>query len=271
MPELPEVDTIVEELKHSSLIGKTLVGVKAYWPKTVAFDSTKLKPQKLMNISRRGKWIVLQFEHGFLFIHLRMTGKFKILPTSDPILDHERAVLNFKNGTSLRFIDTRKFGRFYWSEDQTLFFENIGIEPLSEEFTPTLLKKLLMKRNRKIKPLLLDQSVIAGIGNIYADEALWEAKIHPERVASSLLEKEIISLHKGIQSSLRIGIALKGTTLGKGKSNFYRLDGSEGKHATNLKAYQKSGSRCSRCSTVMVKKTVGQRSSHFCPHCQRLF
>jgi formamidopyrimidine-DNA glycosylase len=146
---------------------------------------------------------------------------------------------------------------------------HLGSEPLSKQFTPTALRAVLASRRRKLKPLLLDQTVVAGLGNIYVDEALWEARLHPEQTSESVSRKGAENLHTAIQTVLRRGIAAQGTTLGAGRDNFYSVAGRRGSNVENLRVFRRDGLPCPRCGTTIERTVVGQRGTHHCPRCQK--
>lgn len=274
MPELPEVETIARELQDSSLIGASISHARFFWPKTLATGSEEtfnqtVATQKLKSVSRRGKYIFLQLTTYALLIHLRMTGKLAIIPANTPIDPHERVRLYFSSQEALQFIDTRKFGRWYLHAKPEEQLGTLGIEPLSDEFTVSTLKNLLKKSSTRIKPFLLNQTKIAGIGNIYADEALWEAKIHPETPANKIAESKIKPLHKAIRNVLSQGIENMGTRLGSGRANYYSVR-RKAANQDKLKVFRRDGLACPRCCTTIVREVIAQRSTHFCPVCQQL-
>lgn len=274
MPELPEVETVVGDLKGTGLMSTRISGSQVYWNRTIATPDRaefgrRIKGQKIRAISRRGKYIVMQLDGDFLLIHLRMTGRLHVKDTSHERLPHEHVVLEFEDGRQLRFHDTRKFGRWYLVGNPADVLGKLGPEPLNAEFTVTRFGKMLAKRRRALKPLLLDQSFVAGLGNIYTDEALWRAAIHPARLAFSLSDSEVGALHHAILKVLNEAIINQGTTLGNGSANFYRVAGRRGGNETHLKVFRKSGNRCPRClDGVIVRIVLSQRSTHFCSKCQ---
>lgn len=272
MPELPEVETIVQELARSSIIGSNIVKVDIRWSKTIVEKEfvKMIVGQQIVSVKRRAKYIILQLSAGFILIHLRMTGRLLLDDKESPHSPYERVCLTLSNELELRFIDTRKFGRIYLSQNLEQFFNKIGPEPLDSSFTWQKLHSMLAKRSTRLKPLLLNQEFIAGLGNIYVDEALWLAKLHPLRKANVLSEKEIKELFKAIQEALHKGIQSNGATLGNGKTNFYRLDGSKGRHIFELNVFRQTGKPCKRCNTLIEKIVITGRSTHFCPQCQKL-
>ncbi|MBM3208537.1 MAG: DNA-formamidopyrimidine glycosylase [Chlamydiae bacterium] len=268
MPELPEVETIVRELNHSDLIGKKILRAEVFWYKTIAIPQVSeflqaIENQKILKITRQGKYIVFHLSLGYLFVHLRMTGKFLFtLPCK-----HERVRLFLDDGRILYYADQRKFGRFSLSKTLDLM-ENIGIDPFSKEFTLEFLRSLLCSHSRQIKPFLLDQKYIAGLGNIYVDEALWEAKIHPERLSNTLSERQIQELYAAIPKVLEKGIKNLGTSLGAHRSNYYSVSGRKGGNQYKLNVFRRDGEPCARCGEMIIKVKVAQRGTHICPNCQ---
>jgi len=275
MPELPEVQTVVRDLAKSGLIGREITGVRIYWPRTVSGISIKdfcrqIKGKRVLDIWRRAKFIVFDLTEGFhLLVHLRMTGRFLLTSAPKARTRHEQAVFNFGRNIRLRFHDTRKFGRFYLLKNPDEILGRLGVEPLQPEFTLDVFSRDMLSRKRKIKPLLLDQTVIAGIGNIYVDEALWEAGIHPERISASLDFSERRKLFKAIPKVLRQGLKNMGTTLGDGQTNFYSIAGYNGRNRAQLKVFRRAGTPCPRCRTTIRRMVVGQRGTFVCPQCQR--
>ncbi|MBA2727176.1 MAG: DNA-formamidopyrimidine glycosylase [Parachlamydiaceae bacterium] len=273
MPELPEVETIVREMRQAGLLGLKIERAIILWERSIANLSSsdfcqQIANQTIHDISRRGKFIVLSLTNHTVLVHLRMTGKFLIdtegaLPSS-----HERIRLYLSDGRILRYEDQRKFGKWYLTEDPQKILEKIGIEPLSINFTLNAFKGVLKGKKKQIKPFLLDQQFVAGIGNIYVDEALWMAKIHPLRSVESLTAKEVQSLHKAIIFVLKKGVDNIGTSLGTSRANYYSVSGRRGSNQESLNVFRCDGLPCARCHTIIEKIVVGQRGTHFCPKCQ---
>ncbi len=278
MPELPEVETIVNELCSSQLVGAKILEAKVFWPRTIDTLSiqefcNQLHNQIILKISRRGKFIVFTLSHYTLLIHLRMTGKF-ILTNMDQNsssleLSHERVQLTFSNGCILHYADQRKFGKWYLLKDPEPILGQLGLEPLSIDFTFQAFQKIISNKNAQIKPFLLNQHYIAGLGNIYVDEALWEAKISPTRGISTLTSTEVKSLYKAIPHVLKKGIAYMGTSLGSQQANYFSVSGRRGYHQTQLRVFRRDGLLCPRCQTKIIKITLAQRGTHLCPFCQK--
>lgn len=275
MPELPEVQTVVNNLNDLKLIDRTITAAKVFWPRTIADLSPqifckRIRGCQIKGISRRGKFIVLDLSNQMtLLIHLRMTGRLNWTPVGTERQKHEHVILELNKENELRFHDTRKFGRMKLTKEPQGVLDKLGPEPLDDGFNFKQFRKKLLAHKRQIKPLLLDQSFIAGLGNIYVDESLWRAKIHPLRISSSLSEREMRALHTAIPQSLRIGLKNMGTSLGSGEGNFYSVAGRKGRNADELKVFRRSGEACHRCQTSIERIRVGQRSSHICPKCQK--
>lgn len=267
MPELPEVESVVRALRASSLIGKTLSSVEIICPK-IPRQLTALTNQSILAIDRRGKYIHFTFSKGVhLIVHLRMTGQFLIKRTGESAARHERVIFSFK-GLKVAFHDTRRFATFDLTDHPETIFRRLGPEPLGPVFTPEMLIHSLAQRNKAIKAALLDQGLIAGVGNIYADEALWEAKIHPERRSCDLNEEQVQRLFDSVRKVLAKGIENGGTSLGDGAPNFHHLNGQSGGNQNTLHVYGKEKEPCERCGHPIEKIVVQQRGTHFCPICQ---
>lgn len=274
MPELPEVQTVVNDLNRAGLPGRSIVRAQIFWPRIIAHLSPdvfcqKIQDQTIAAIRRRAKYIVIDFtSEQHLLIHLRMSGRLHLVPPEAERKKHEHVVLDLDMPQQLRFHDTRKFGRMYLVQNAETVLGRLGPEPLEKTFTAAVFTQRLRTKNRQLKPLLLDQTFLAGLGNIYVDEALWEARIHPLRLSSSLSNKEISALHRAIRSVLRRGIKNRGTTLGSGKANFYSVGRRTGKNSEELHVFRRTGLSCPRCQTPIERIIVGQRSTHICPICQ---
>jgi formamidopyrimidine-DNA glycosylase len=275
LPELPEVQTIVNDLNAARIAGRTVIRAEVFWPRTIALLPAadfcrRIEGQVIDSIRRRGKFVLFGFRSGpTLAVHLRMTGRFQMMPASGRPTKHVHVILELDDGRCLWFRDTRKFGRFYLADDPECILGRLGPEPLDPYFTAGLLARRLAGQRRAIKPLLLDQSFIAGLGNIYVDEALWAAKIHPLRRSHTLSAKQNVDLHRAIRRVLRQGLKHAGTTLGKGQSNFYSLDENRGGNDAHLKVFRRTGAPCPRCKLPIVRLVVAQRSTHICAGCQK--
>ena len=272
MPELPEVETIKNELT-SRVNGRRITGVTLDWEGIVKKPSLKefcsrLIGQQITGLSRRGKYLIFSLESGqALIIHLKMTGSLLMNHAADEPSKHIRAVLHLDNGAELRFRDPRKFGAMWLVKDTSSVVGKLGPEPLEADFTARVLAERLARRKAPIKPLLLDQNFVAGIGNMYADEALYDAKIHPLRPASSLSREEITRLHKTICEVLQAAITSKGASV----ENYFRPGGELGTaHFEFRVAHGLGGKLCARCGAPIERIVVRNRGTYFCPRCQSL-
>lgn len=268
MPELPEVETIKRYLTLH-MINERINHLEIFYPKAVecANDITvdSIKEQRILFVSRRGKYLHIGLEDYELVIHLRMTGQLYFQPSTPP-KDHLRWILHLNEDSKLYFRDVRKFGRlFIYNKGEARFLSKgeIGPEPWQISLKHWQDK---LQSTRSIKVLLLSQDIIAGIGNIYADEALYLASIHPEKKGRDLSLKEIENLASAVRTVLDRGIRFGGTSF----RDYLGGDGKKGEMQEHLNVYQKNGSACIRCKTFIERIKVGGRSSHFCPSCQSL-
>lgn len=268
MPELPEVETVVRGLR-APLIGRTICDVWYDWPKVIGTPSPnefvdRIKGQTFHAISRRAKYIVCELDQDILAVHLKMTGRLFTWDSQD-VPDkwvHFRLLLD--NHQYLCFSDARRFGRVFLAADLTAIAPDLGPEPLEDTFTINELRERLHGRRRAVKALLLEQSFVAGVGNIYADEALHRARIHPLRPANELTDEEIVRLHEAIRAALRAGIDYEGASI-----NWYRKpDGTRGESQRHFYVYDREGQPCLHCGRPIEKIRVAQRGTHFCPACQ---
>lgn len=268
MPELPEVETVVRGLR-APLIGRTITGVWTDWPKvmrpyTPEEFGARVIGQTFRAINRRAKYILCQLDHDILAIHLKMTGRLYMSDVPEPSDRWVHFRLSLDNGQYLHFSDARRFGRVFLGSRLEDFAPSLGPEPLEDSFTADVLRQRLANRQRSIKALLLDQSFIAGVGNIYADEALFRAGIHPLRPASSLLDDEIRQLYETIRAALADGIDYEGASV----SWYRKPDGTAGQSQEHFYVYDRDGQPCARCGQMIVKIRVAQRGTHYCPNCQ---
>jgi formamidopyrimidine-DNA glycosylase len=291
MPELPEVETIRRDL--STLLGNKIVALKIFSPKTAshsaAFFVKTLVGQKLVKIERRGKLLILSLANGFfLLIHLKMTGqlifqsaKIKIVgghSLGEGLYDksvggklpnkHTRAVFYFSNGGELFFNDLRKFGYLKLvkkPELEEILKNNYGPEPLTPEFSAGRLREIIKIRKTNIKAVLLNQKLIAGLGNIYVDEVLFAAKISPKRIASKLKFAEISLLVKEINRLIKKAIEYRGTTF----NNYVDSRGRKGNFSKLLKVYGRGGEKCLICGRAILKVKLAGRGTHYCSNCQK--
>jgi len=274
VPELPEVETIRARLEPA-LKGRTFERVfindarltRPEPPKAVAAE---LEGERIRAVGRRGKYLIFEFESGrHLLIHLRMTGNVQHpAPGADD--PYRRAVVRLDDGSNIAYRDVRRFGTWELLEPGEVgdFFaaHRLGGEPLDRRFTTRALAAALANRRAPVKAALLDQRAAAGVGNIYADEALWRARIHPLRPAGSLVPEEIAALRKAVREALRVGIARQGATL----RDYRGPDGARGRMQDRFRVYGRAGEPCFRCGTPIEKIRAGGRGTWYCPTCQRL-
>lgn len=270
MPELPEVETVAESLR-AHLVGRKITGAAVSWHRTIAQPAAdefvqQIIGRKIRSVTRRGKYVVIEMERGYLLVHLKMSGQLHILPAGEPLNSHVRVVLNLDSGQQLRFRDTRKFGRIYLVDNPQDVTAGLGPEPLDKDFTLDEFRRLLARRTGRLKPLLLNQHFLAGLGNIYADEALFAAQLHPLRKADSLTADEQARLYEAIRSVLGSAVAGRGTTLSDG--GYADASGQPGSYQTRLAVYGRTGQPCLRCDTPVERIVLGGRSAHYCPNCQ---
>lgn len=272
MPELPEVEYVARQLR-GELVGRRIERVEVSWARIVAGMApeelaARVAGQMVTGIGRRGKYLLIALAGGeTLIVHRRMSGNLTLAP-ADAADAYVRAAFELDDGRWLLYSDPRKFGRITVAAEAELprVFAALGPEPLDDEaFTEAALAARLAGTKRPIKAALLDQGIVAGLGNIYADEALFRARIHPLRPADSLTPSEIAALREAIQAVLLVGIEHGGTTFGRHR-DVYNEAGTNLEHVV---AYRKTGQPCPRCGTPIERIVVAQRGTHFCPHCQR--
>jgi formamidopyrimidine-DNA glycosylase len=297
MPELPEVETVARDLQRW-VAGARITNAEVRWPRTIRHPepperfAREVRGAEIRRVGRRAKSVLIHLADGrVMTVALRMTGALIVAPPGTPDDPYARVVFDLADGRQLRYRDVRKFGRIGLWEGGGLrrratkgragrakqaaeakapyrvgdVFGRHGPEPLASTFSAARLADRLKRRSARLKTLLLDQSFIAGVGNIYADEALWRARVHPLRRADSLAPDEVRRLHRAIRSVLRQGISNRGASF----ADYVGADGEPGANAERLAVYRRTGEPCYRCGTVIQRIVVGQRSTHFCPHCQR--
>ncbi len=271
MPELPEVETVVRGLR-ACLKEHVITGVTVHWSRSIAEPDSAVFAQRLtdrtvVGVNRRGKWIVIDLDDGqTLLVHLRMTGQLVLESAECPADEYTRVTFCLDGGKRLRFSDMRKFGRLILTRDPSNVLSDLGPEPLADDFTVQRFGQMLAQRRGRIKSLLLNQRFLVGLGNIYVNEALWRARIHPLRPANSLSAEEVKRLHQAIRSVLREAIGEGGTTLENG--NFKQADGNAGEFASQLLVYGREDEPCASCGSSIERIRVGQRSTYLCPECQ---
>lgn len=276
MPELPEVQTVVNDLIAAGLIGRKMTRVEVRYPRIIAEPAPvqfrrRVTGKTITAIDRRGKYIILDLSGPIhLLVHLRMTGHLYLAKPRLKRTAHDHVILHLDDGRKLRYHDPRKFGRFFLVDRTEKILGKLGPEPLSKDFTARTFFRILSKRKRMLKPLLLDQTFIAGLGNIYTDEALWRANLHPCRNSATLNGPEIKQLHRAIRYVLRWGIKNNGTSLGGGETGFSSVTGRRGRNRNNLKVFRRVDLPCPCCRTPIQRLIVGQRSTFICEKCQSL-
>ncbi|MCB0044088.1 MAG: bifunctional DNA-formamidopyrimidine glycosylase/DNA-(apurinic or apyrimidinic site) lyase [Caldilineaceae bacterium] len=275
MPELPEVETYVRELEPE-LRGRTITGAAVTWPRTIAAPHADAFPamatgQCFARFHRRGKYMLLGMESGdTLIVHLRMTGKLQVKPGDAEADRHTHVRFGLDDGRQLHFHDTRKFGRIWLVADTQPVLAKLGPEPFADEFSVAELGKRLAGRRAAVKGLLLDQSIVAGVGNIYADEALFLAQIAPQRPGGDLNEAELRAVRDSVRQVLGRAIELRGSSLGDSAlQNYLRPGGEQGGFQLEHNVFRRTGEPCPVCGTPIRRIVIAQRSTHYCPHCQK--
>ncbi|MTH52884.1 DNA-formamidopyrimidine glycosylase [Bacillus mangrovi] len=275
MPELPEVETVRRTLMQL-VKGKTFAEIEVRWPKMIKRPDDvlqfqdALKGQTIQEIGRRGKFLMFSLDHYVLVSHLRMEGKYSLYDSGEEPGKHTHVIFHFTDGTHLRYDDVRKFGTMHLfekgTEQQDLPLSQLGPEPFTEDFSEEYLAGRLSRTNRMIKVALLDQRLVTGLGNIYVDEALFRARIHPEKPAKELSIEEIQQLRSSIIETLNEAVEQGGSTI----RSYLNSQGEIGMFQLKLFVYGKKNEPCKICGTPIAKKVTGGRGTHFCPHCQTL-
>jgi formamidopyrimidine-DNA glycosylase len=272
MPELPEVETLARDLRRL-LRGAQFKTVTVYWSGSVAMPTVDelvqgLSGRRVLDVSRRGKFLQVSLSGpSYLLIHLRMSGHLQVEAITAPLSPYARVVFHMTNDRRLVFTDPRKFGRLYWLTQPDLVLGTLGPEPLADDLTLDAFRSLLATRKGALKPLLLNQALLAGLGNIYTDEALFRARLHPLHKANTLTEGEAARLYAAIRDVLQQAIGNRGTTLSDAR---YRdAEGRPGHNSENLRVYRRTGEPCPCCGTPIERAVVGGRGTHFCSHCQK--
>ncbi len=270
MPELPEVETIRRTLLSGGdgappLPGSHILSVSLRWPRHIVHPSVstfrrRIRDRHVLGVERRGKYLVFPLDRATLLIHLMMSGDVSMAPLESPRGRFDHTAFKLDSGWELRFSDSRKFGRVLLLDEPDQVLGALGPEPLSKAFTAGKLASMLKARRRRLKPLLMDQTFLAGIGNIYADEALHRAGLHPLRRSHELSAEESAALWRGIRAALRAGLRHNGASI----DWVYR----GGAFQNHLRVYGRAGEGCPVCGTAIARMEVGQRGTHFCPSCQ---
>ena len=272
MPEKPEVITVTKKLEKR-LLNKKIIDCKIYYDKIIDYPNCndfckQIKNQTIRSFSTRGKWIVIELDDYYLLAHLRMEGKFYFREIGVPIEKHHHVVFNIDNNEELHFADVRKFARLKLIPKDKINdmppFTELGLEPWDKNLTSKYLKEKFKKKNLPIKTVLLDQSIITGIGNIYDDEVLFLSKINPLTKAKNLNEKDLDNIIKNTVKILDKAIEEGGTTI----RNYTSEEGVIGNNQNNLLVHTKEGCKCPICKNIIVKIKVGGRGTYYCPKCQ---
>ena len=266
MPELPEVETIARALKPG-LVGRTILTADLRWARTLATPSPsqfkkQIVGQEIVDVSRRAKYLIIHLKAYNFLIHLRMSGDLVIRAGKIKPEKHDRLLLYLSDHNYLAFNDTRKFGRVWLTDQPEEILGKLGPEPLGKSFTSQWFFENLHQRKRLLKPLLLDQTFIAGLGNIYTDECLHIAQLHPLAASNNVSQKQAEALHQAIRAVLKEGIRRNGASI----DWVYR----GGDYQNHFRVYGRAGQPCPVCGTKIQKFIVGQRGTHVCPNCQRL-
>lgn len=275
MPELPEVETVKEAL-NQTVKGQTIKEIELRYEPMVKNMSAAEFKEKLINqtiqaVSRRGKYLVFHFDDYQLLSHLRMEGKYFYVDSDFELNPHVHVIFKLENGKRLLYQDTRKFGTYHLYDkaidlETTAPFQVLGLEPFATEFTPSYVKEKIQNKKKPIKSLLLDQTVVCGLGNIYVDEVLYRARLHPLTSSSELTDKDIENVVKYTVEVLARAIELGGTTI----RTFRSSHGVSGTFQNELLVHQRKGENCYECHTPIEKIKVGGRGTYFCPTCQKL-
>lgn len=272
MPEMPEVETVRRGL-IAQVKGHKIMNVEIRYPDLITGDVNQFieftTGATITDIGRRAKFLLIHLDNGYTIIsHLRMEGRYRISADSSAIDKHSHAIFTLDNGQKMIYNDVRKFGRMQlWNTDQleeNKSIKKLGPEPLSAAFTFTNLKPRIMRHHKDIKTVLLDQSVMSGLGNIYVDEVLWKVKIHPETPANHLSDEDIQNIIETSNQEMKTAIEAGGSTV----RSYIDATGHKGNMQNSLKVYGKEGTPCPRCGTEIEKIKVGGRGTHFCPKCQ---
>ena len=275
MPEMPEVETVRRTLLPL-IKGKTIKEVTVWYPKIITGDAhefaSQLAGKRIETIDRYAKYLLIRLSgHLTVVSHLRMEGKYRLVKVNTKKDKHDHVQIVFNDNSALRYNDVRKFGRMQLittgTEKESTGIGKLGAEPNSQAFTVSYLQKGLARKKKNIKNTLLDQSVVAGLGNIYVDEVLWETKIHPLSKANSIPAIKVAELHDNINSLIELAIAERGTTV----HTYLDANGKTGGFQKMLRVYGHKGEPCERCGTPLEKIKVNGRGTTFCPKCQVIY
>jgi formamidopyrimidine-DNA glycosylase len=273
VPELPEVETVKRTLEKL-VVGKTIDSVEVRWPKIIKQpDDVRqfqhlISGQTIKRMDRRGKFLKFILDEYVLVSHLRMEGRYIVTSDTEPYDKHTHVFFTFTDNTQLRYRDVRKFGTMHLfpkgEEEEHLPLSQLGCEPLSEAFSPSVLIERFKTSKRKVKVALLDQTVVVGLGNIYVDEALFRANLHPEKLVHMITHAEIDRLHRAIVQTLQEAVEQGGSTI----RSYVNSQGEIGMFQQQLFVYARKEAPCKTCGNLVEKIVVGGRGTHFCPNCQ---
>lgn len=272
MPEIAEVETVRNTLKKQ-ILHKRIKNVQVLYERIVETDLKEFKNvlegNEFIDIKRRGKWLIFELENHYLLSHLRMEGKFFLKKESDPIVKHEHIIFTFQDNTDLRYHDTRKFGRMHLIKKEELATNKAiakqGYEPAEKELTADYLLEKFKKKNIAIKTLLLDQTIISGLGNIYANEVLFASEINPFKKGNEITKEEAGNIVESSAKIIKRAMELGGTTIKSYTSSL----GVTGRFQQELMVHKKEGEACKICGTKIINEKIGGRSTYYCPHCQK--
>jgi len=276
LPELPEVETIRRGLERE-VVGKRVKTVQVTGTRTIRRQTkkvfiAKLEGAKINGVERRGKYLLMKLDTGdILVVHLRMSGQLLRAQAKDAVVKHTHVVMTFTQGGQLRFVDPRTFGELFVTTPDELTSDveelsNLGMDPVDEPQSWVKFREQLLSRTTKLKPLLMDQSFLAGVGNIYSDEILWEAGLRHDRTPQTLSTMEIRRLYRAIVEVLHEAVKHRGSTLSD--EQYVDLHGKPGEFQLLHQAYNREGEACRRCRSPIAREKVGQRSTFYCPNCQ---
>lgn len=273
MPELPEVESVRRGLAQT-VVGKTITEVEVRWPRIIQTDSMEIFKKKLINqtiqeIKRRGKFLLIYLDKYVLISHLRMEGKYFLKSELVPVDKHTHVIFGFNDKTELRYNDVRKFGRIQLvpigEEYKTKSLMKLGPEPTADQLFSSGMTEFLENKTKAIKTILLDQTMVVGIGNIYADEILFDAAIHPQRPGNSLSKSEVSTLRESIIHIMNEAVKFGGSTI----RTYHNMLGEDGTYQEYHQVYGKKDESCPNCQTTIEKIQLNGRGTHFCPHCQK--
>lgn len=269
MPELPEVELVRRKLnatvKGQKIEKVTILTDRIIRTPTVEVFQQKIKNQTIIDVDRRGKHLLFRLDDYALVSHLRMEGKYRLTEKNEPLNKHDHVIFFFENGMQLRYHDVRKFGTMDLVQDEkeVKSIRTLGLEPLDEHMNASYLNSILSRKKSSIKQALLDQTVVAGLGNIYVDEVLHHALVHPVKLANSLNYDELCRVTDSMKTIIQLAIANGGSSI-----RTYESMGEKGSMQNLHKVYNKANEPCIRCSSLIQKIKIGGRGTHFCPVCQ---